>query len=54
MDKPFNDKAELTAGQTIPYWIDTVKPLEFETLSKSIDADVLIIGGGIAGLNHGL
>lgn len=50
MEKQFNDKGELTAGVTIPYWIDTVKPLEFETLNKSIDADVLIIGGGIAGL----
>jgi glycine/D-amino acid oxidase-like deaminating enzyme/nitrite reductase/ring-hydroxylating ferredoxin subunit len=50
MDKPFNDKAEITSGQTIPYWIDSVKPLEFETLNKNIDADILIIGGGIAGL----
>jgi len=50
MEKQFNDKGEITAGETIPYWIDSVQPLEFETLSKSIDADVLTIGGGISGL----
>jgi len=50
MEKQFNDKGEVTAGETIPYWIDSVQPLEFETLNKRIDADVLIIGGGIAGL----
>ena len=50
MEKQLNDKGEITSGETIPYWIDTVKPLEFETLNKSIDADILIIGGGIAGL----
>src|SRR5436190_17621509 len=50
MKKQFNDKGEITSGETISYWIDTVKPLEFETLNKSIHADILIIGGGIAGL----
>src|SRR5258705_7906204 len=50
MDKPFNDKGEITSGETIPYWIDTVKPLEYETLDRPINTDILIIGGGIAGL----
>lgn len=43
-------KGFLTSGENISYWIDSVKPLEFETLNKSIEADILIIGGGIAGL----
>ncbi|MFN2457195.1 MAG: NAD(P)/FAD-dependent oxidoreductase, partial [Chitinophagaceae bacterium] len=42
--------AILTSGENISYWIDTVKPLEFEMLKSSFDADVLIVGGGIAGL----
>jgi len=45
-----NEKGFVTSGETISYWIDSVKPLEFETLERSIDTDVLIIGGGIAGL----
>lgn len=45
-----DEKGFLTSGENISYWIDSVKPLEFETLNKSIEADILIIGGGIAGL----
>ena len=45
-----NTKGLVTSGETISYWIDSVKPLEFETLEKNIDTDVLIIGAGIAGL----
>ena len=32
------------------YWVATTTPLEFPTLSENIEADVAIIGGGIAGL----
>jgi glycine/D-amino acid oxidase-like deaminating enzyme/nitrite reductase/ring-hydroxylating ferredoxin subunit len=45
-----NEKGILTSGENISFWIDSVKPLEFETLNKSIDTDILIIGGGLAGL----
>jgi glycine/D-amino acid oxidase-like deaminating enzyme/nitrite reductase/ring-hydroxylating ferredoxin subunit len=45
-----NTKGFVTSGETISYWIDSVKPLEFETLEKNINTDVLIIGAGIAGL----
>lgn len=45
-----NTKGFVTSGENIPYWIDSVKPLEFETLEKTIETDVLIAGGGIAGL----
>jgi glycine/D-amino acid oxidase-like deaminating enzyme/nitrite reductase/ring-hydroxylating ferredoxin subunit len=47
---PSNDKGFVSSGERISYWIDSVKPLEFETLSKNTDTDILIIGGGIAGL----
>ena len=39
----------LTSGENISFWIDTVKPGEFETLSGDITTDVLVIGGGIPG-----
>src|SRR5688500_17629827 len=45
-----NKKGFITSGENISYWIDSVKPFEFETLDQNIDTDVLIIGGGIAGL----
>src|SRR5215212_7545318 len=45
-----NEKGFITSGENISYWIDSVKPLEFETLNKAIDTDILVVGGGIAGL----
>lgn len=45
-----NPKGFLTSGENISYWLDTVKPLEMETLENNMDTDILIIGGGIAGL----
>ena len=44
-------KGIITSGENISYWIDSVTPLEFETLNQNIDTDVLIVGGGIAGLS---
>jgi len=40
----------ITSGENISYWIDSVKPIGFETLNQHIETDILIIGGGIAGL----
>ena len=48
--KSSNEKGRLTSGENISYWIDSVKPLEFKALNKDIETDVLVIGGGIAGL----
>jgi hypothetical protein len=46
-----NDKGFISSGESISYWIDSVKPIEFTSLEKPLDTDVLIIGGGIAGLS---
>jgi glycine/D-amino acid oxidase-like deaminating enzyme/nitrite reductase/ring-hydroxylating ferredoxin subunit len=45
-----NETGFITSGEDISYWIDSVKPIEFETLKQDLDTDVLIVGGGIAGL----
>jgi glycine/D-amino acid oxidase-like deaminating enzyme/nitrite reductase/ring-hydroxylating ferredoxin subunit len=45
-----NKSGELTSGQNISYWLDTVKPQDYATLNRDISTDVLIIGGGMAGL----
>lgn len=45
-----NEKGFITSGENISFWLDSVAPLEFAPLNTSIDVDILIIGGGIAGL----
>ncbi|HYF31725.1 MAG TPA: FAD-dependent oxidoreductase [Chitinophagaceae bacterium] len=43
----------ITSGEHVSYWIDSVRPLSFETLNQDITTDVLVIGAGIAGLTTG-
>jgi glycine/D-amino acid oxidase-like deaminating enzyme/nitrite reductase/ring-hydroxylating ferredoxin subunit len=45
-----NEKGILSSGESVSYWIDSVIPLEFASLKKDLDTDVLVIGAGIAGL----
>jgi glycine/D-amino acid oxidase-like deaminating enzyme/nitrite reductase/ring-hydroxylating ferredoxin subunit len=44
------EKGLLTSGEDLSFWIDSVKPLEYPTLSQDMHAEVLIVGGGISGL----
>ncbi len=41
----------LTSGENISYWVDSIKPIEYETLKETISTQVLVVGGGIAGLS---
>jgi glycine/D-amino acid oxidase-like deaminating enzyme/nitrite reductase/ring-hydroxylating ferredoxin subunit len=45
-----NKSGALTSGENISYWLDSVKPVEFTTLNTDIKTDVLVVGGGMAGL----
>lgn len=45
---PIDDR--ITSGKHHSYWNDSSEPLIFKTLESDAVADVLIIGGGIAGL----
>ena len=38
-----NESGVITSGENLSYWLDSVWPLEFVTLKKDIDTDVLII-----------
>jgi len=41
----------LTSGDNLSYWFSSaVKPLAFEKLNQNVTTDILVIGGGIAGL----
>ena len=39
------------AGRTVPYWTDTADLPSFGPLERDIDADVCIVGAGMAGLS---
>lgn len=49
-EKASNQRELITSGENVSFWTDSVKPLKFETLHQPVDTDVLIVGGGIAGL----
>lgn len=48
MGDTINDK--LTSGRHHSYWNDSQPPLEYQTLQNDIITEVLVIGGGLAGL----
>lgn len=49
MNSPIDDK--LTSGHHHSYWVDSVEPKHFETLQSDEQTEVVVIGGGIAGLS---
>lgn len=45
------EEGSITSGKNIPCWFSsTLEPLAFEKLNENIATDILVIGGGIAGL----
>ncbi len=40
----------ITSGENISFWTASTGPIKYQKLSKSIETDILIIGGGISGL----
>src|SRR3954470_10545899 len=42
---------KLTSGSHSSVWVDSVQPLAFRKLEDNIDTDVVIIGGGMAGVS---
>lgn len=47
-DNPID--AKRTSGSHMSYWIDSAEPLVYDKIDSDKETDVLIIGGGIAGL----
>lgn len=43
-------EGDLTSGHNLSFWVNSVEPLKFEILQSDINTDVVIIGGGIAGV----
>ncbi|WP_426485236.1 FAD-dependent oxidoreductase [Flavobacterium sp. 2] len=52
MDKSTDqlNEGSIASGDNVSFWIDTTSFLAFESPSENISTEVLIIGGGIAGL----
>lgn len=49
MENKINDGA-ITSGDNVSFWIDSTSILSYKTPDSDIQTEVLIIGGGIAGL----
>lgn len=45
------NKGAVSSGENISYWIDSVGPIAYSPLKEQKKTDVLIIGGGLAGLS---
>ncbi len=45
-----NTNGNITSGENLSIWFASAKPIVFEKLSSDVATDILVIGGGIAGL----
>ena len=46
-----SEDARITSGRNISYWTDTTIPVVQNPLKENLETDVVIIGGGLAGLS---
>lgn len=46
-----NASGNITSGDNLSFWFaSAIEPIAFEKLSCEIETDILVVGGGIAGL----
>src|SRR5687768_1286701 len=45
------DKGVTTSGSNISFWLDSMETIRFSPLTTNLKTEVVIIGGGIAGLS---
>src|SRR5690606_41451842 len=45
------DRGLTTSGSNVSFWLDSVEPIRFTPLTSNLDTEVVIVGGGIAGLS---
>jgi len=49
MNSPF--EKHITSGKNISYWIDSFPSISYHPLAENLVADVVVVGGGIAGIS---
>jgi glycine/D-amino acid oxidase-like deaminating enzyme/nitrite reductase/ring-hydroxylating ferredoxin subunit len=42
--------SKVSSGANVSYWLDSVEPIKYQPLKENITTDVVVIGGGIAGI----
>lgn len=50
MQQQQHSSPKITAGEHHTFWIDSVKPIAYHTLTQDSSTEVVIVGGGIAGV----
>jgi glycine/D-amino acid oxidase-like deaminating enzyme/nitrite reductase/ring-hydroxylating ferredoxin subunit len=50
MENKKTKNGEITSGRNISFWTNTINPILFEKLQEDQETDVVIVGGGIAGM----
>ena len=41
----------ITSGSNLSYWLESVLPIRFSPLGDNLKTEVVVVGGGIAGLS---
>jgi glycine/D-amino acid oxidase-like deaminating enzyme/nitrite reductase/ring-hydroxylating ferredoxin subunit len=49
VSKSINEK--ITSGKNISFWIDSSEPITYSPLRENLSTDVVVVGGGIAGVS---
>ena len=52
-EKANNQDGITTSGHNESLWVDTAKPLKYSKLESDLETEVVIVGGGLAGLSVG-
>ena len=47
------EESTITSGHNISLWVDTTLPIKYSKLGQSLETEIVIVGGGLAGLSVG-
>lgn len=50
MENKHLESGDITSGKNISFWTNSINPIFYEKLKQNLNTDVVIVGGGIAGI----